>query len=278
MNYDSDEQKAKRAQNPKKYEEYDQMRQKEKEYDDSIRKKEIGILFKNEMNNSGKTSTALALIPQEPEAKTKIEIEEYKIENEEPDSTNKIQVDLKGDIKKPGKLNNKIEEDDDDIYTKKKEVNIIEINPETEKELLEISKAAQKKSAQSEEKSKSRGPVLNFEEMIKEIGNDKYLSLQKMIINLIPKGIDEILKFEINWDIVRDYKIKSNKIKPWLEKKLVEFFDEVDSFSNLLIEKMEKNNPYEILETLKTVLEGDAEVSKYYLTLNRSLCVNFGRI
>ena len=65
-----------------------------------------------------------------------------------------------------------------------------------------------------------------------------------------------------------NYKIKRNKLKPWLDKKLIEYFDDVDSFTSLILDKIGKNNPYEILDTLKKVLEDDAEVSYIYLILS----------
>jgi hypothetical protein len=61
----------------------------------------------------------------------------------------------------------------------------------------------------------------------------------------------------------------------WLEKKLVEYFDEVDSFTQLLLEKIGRNNPYEILDTIKQVLDDEAEVRYYiymFIYVYRGLC------
>ena len=77
LNYDSDKEKEKIARDPKKYEEHKEDRIKEKEYDDFMRKKENGLLFKDEDIKKNITSNELVTLPQEPEAKTKIVIQVY---------------------------------------------------------------------------------------------------------------------------------------------------------------------------------------------------------
>ena len=263
LNYDSDKEKEKIARDPKKYEEHKEDRIKEKEYDDFMRKKENGLLFKDEDIKKNTTSNELVTLPQEPEAKTKIVIQEYKPDTE-PEPQTKLEI-VELDIKQtklPSSQLAKIDEEDiDDPYTKKRKISNIRINPDTEKELLKMSESI---SFKKENETVNTSTIYNIDDLIKRITPEKYIEIQKSIIALIPKSKDELLKYNINWSIVDNYKIKRNKLKPWLDKKLIEYFDDVDSFTSLILDKIGKNNPYEILDTLKKVLEDDAEVSYIY--------------
>ena len=264
LNYDSDKEKEKIARDPKKYEEHKEDRIKEKEYDDFMRKKENGLLFKDEDIKKNITSNELVTLPQEPEAKTKIVIQEYKPDTE-PEPQTKLEI-VELDIKQtklPSSQLAKLDEEDiDDPYTKKRKISNLGINPDTEKELLKMSESI---SFKKENDTVNTSTIYNIDELIKKITPEKYIEIQKSIIALIPKSKDELLKYNINWTIVDNYKIKRNKLKPWLDKKLIEYFDDVDSFTSLILDKIGKNNPYEILDTLKKVLEDDAEVSYIYL-------------
>ena len=267
LNYDSDKEKEKIARDPKKYEEHKEDRIKEKEYDDFMRKKENGLLFKDEDIKKNITSNELVTLPQEPEAKTKIVIQEYKPDTE-PEPQTKLEI-VELDIKQtklPSSQLAKLDEEDiDDPYTKKRKISNLGINPDTEKELLKMSESI---SFKKENDTVNTSTIYNIDELIKKITPEKYIEIQKSIIALIPKSKDELLKYNINWTIVNNYKIKRNKLKPWLDKKLIEYFDDVDSFTSLILDKIGKNNPYEILDTLKKVLEDDAEVSYIYLILS----------
>ena len=267
LNYDSDKEKEKIARDPKKYEEHKEDRIKEKEYDDFMRKKENGLLFKDEDIKKNITSNELVTLPQEPEAKTKIVIQEYKPDTE-PEPQTKLEI-VELDIKQtklPSSQLAKLDEEDiDDPYTKKRKISNLGINPDTEKELLKMSENI---SFKKENDTVNTSTIYNIDELIKKITPEKYIEIQKSIIALIPKSKDELLKYNINWTIVDNYKIKRNKLKPWLDKKLIEYFDDVDSFTSLILDKIGKNNPYEILDTLKKVLEDDAEVSYIYLILS----------
>ena len=267
LNYDSDKEKEKIARDPKKYEEHKEDRIKEKEYDDFMRKKENGLLFKDEDIKKNITSNELVTLPQEPEAKTKIVIQEYKSDTE-PEPQTKLEI-VELDIKQtklPSSQLAKLDEEDiDDPYTKKRKISNLGINPDTEKELLKMSESI---SFKKENDTVNTSTIYNIDELIKKITPEKYIEIQKSIIALIPKSKDELLKYNINWTIVDNYKIKRNKLKPWLDKKLIEYFDDVDSFTSLILDKIGKNNPYEILDTLKKVLEDDAEVSYIYLILS----------
>lgn len=273
LNYDSDIEKKKIGQNSKKYEEHLQMRLREKEYDDMKRQGEYGeasSAYNNnaKANNKNNQTTEIAIIEDsEPIAKTQIEIEEYKIDDGDYSQINKdpnelLQLNIVS-TKKPVADNinysGMLEEDDnDDPYTQKHKISHIEITPETEQQLLEMSKDFKYQLNSSDDDTLSKNS--KAKQILKQVPPEALREIQKTIIERIPKEKDDILKYPINWSVVNDYQIKRNKIKPWLEKKLMEFFDIEDSFINLLIDKIGKYNPYEIFDTLHKVLEEDAEV------------------
>ena len=122
LNFDIEIEKQKRLENPKKYEEHEQERLKEKEFDDMMRKKENSILFNDIKKNNEITS--IITLPKEPEAKTKIEIQEYKPDeelNENKKPSQVIELNIKNNVQNGlvVKGSNKKEEsdsDDDDLY------------------------------------------------------------------------------------------------------------------------------------------------------------------
>jgi RNA-binding protein 25 len=294
LNYDTDEEKKKIKQNPRKYEERRIMRERERESDAQMRKKENPS--KNENQNDiliNDEVTDLALVDgntqlKEPESKAVITYQEYNDEDENHHdlpktffSNQNISLNLNVEAKKPNKpsILNDHEDDYDahDPYHKKKICTFVDFNPETEKEILEMNKTAifyppeeskipepKEKMPESEnissqgQKTSSSMSVLNLDK------NKGLLELHKQIYEQIPKSTDELLKFPINWNVITKYDILENKIKPWLGKKLVEYIGEDEpNLKNMIIKKLaQKSSAYELMEKIKPVFEEDTEVTK----------------
>jgi RNA-binding protein 25 len=291
LNYDSDEEKKKIKQNPRKYEERKIMREKEKDSDALMRKKENPS--KNENNNDvllNDDITDLALVDgntqiKEPEVKAIITYQEYDEEETNHEvtktffSNQNISLNLNVEAKKQNKTNilNVHEEDYDihDPYHKKKISTFIDINPETEKEILEMNKTAifyppeetrvpepTEKMPEAENIS-SLGQKSSSSLLANNLDKSKgLLELHKQIYEQIPKSTDELLKFPINWNVITKYDILENKIKPWLGKKLVEYIGEDEpNLKSMIIKKLaQKSSAYELLEKIKPVFEEDTEV------------------
>ena len=105
---------------------------------------------------------------------------------------------------------------------------------------------------------------MTLEELISNIPDDVYIDIQKSIIDLIPDKVDDVFNFNINWELVNKYELKRKKFKAWIEKKLLGYFDGVDSFTKMILEKLGVLSPLELEEKIKLVLEDDTKVSKYY--------------
>lgn len=160
LNHDSSEEKAKIKKNPKKYEEYQLLRMKERyesyycrESDEQIRKKEnptieynttVQVLVPMESNENNQIMLHEAY---EPEAKTQVIVREYNDDDETGDPTQisirNLNVNLNLEERKPKnfvnvKFNIDEEENPNDPYSKKKRHGEIKIDEETEKVIKEI--------------------------------------------------------------------------------------------------------------------------------------------
>jgi RNA-binding protein 25 len=292
LSFDIEEEKRFLKMYPKKVEEKKILRDKEKELDQKFRRKENRKGFEDsKLNSPGEDVimndfvTDLVMVEKndqikESQGKTFITYQEYQEEENKNDQTkqnNKIQLNLE---KKP-KLNfqnfNSIdnEEDEFDPYTRRgKLLTNFEINPETEKEILEMKKEVLKFDIEEKKENKninSEQPV-NDQNLVKEKNSQVFsnedkkpvdlLELNKQIYRQIPKEKDELLKHQINWNIVNKYDILESKIRPWLSKILIEYIGEDEpNLKSMIIKKLgTKSSPYELMEKIKAVFEEDTEV------------------
>ena len=59
------------------------------------------------------------------------------------------------------------------------------------------------------------------------------------------------------------FDLKRKKIKKFIEENLIKYFDDVDSFTKFILEKLGFLSPYDLQNKLKYVLEENTEVSIY---------------
>ena len=104
---------------------------------------------------------------------------------------------------------------------------------------------------------------MNFEQLILGIPNNEYEIMRKTVINNMPKGIDELFQYKINWELINKYELKRKKIKKFIEENLIKYFDDVDSFTKFILEKLGFLSPNDLQNKLKYVLEENTEVSIY---------------
>ena len=101
---------------------------------------------------------------------------------------------------------------------------------------------------------------MTLEELIGGVPNSVLEQIKK---NVKPKGIDKLYKYKINWEIITKYEIKRKKIKQFLEKCLIKYFDQVDSFTKFILEKLGVLSPIDLQNKLQYVLDVNTEVSIY---------------
>ena len=112
-----------------------------------------------------------------------------------------------------------------------------------------------------EEKYEIKIENMNIEQLISGIPDLVYRDVQKNIKSIIPEKEDELYKYKIDWDLISKYELKRKRIKKFIQKKLLDYFDEVDSFTKFILEKLGVLSPYELQEKVKYVLEENTEVS-----------------
>ena len=234
--------------NKKKNEERIRMREKEKEYDNALREKENKMLFKdnylqlneNKLNNLLENKEILAIAQEEKKPQTTLQIEDY-----DPNSINQINI--------FEEKNNK--NANDNIKPKAEfEKNIdINLNMNIEKEEKDI----------NNENEGINVDKMTLEQLMSGIPQNDIEGIKKNVKESIPKNLDELFKYKINWDIITKYELKRKKIKKYIEECLLKYFDEVDSFTKFILEKLGALSPYELQNKLKYVLEENTEVSIY---------------
>ena len=245
----------------KRNEERLRMREKEKEYDNSLREKENKMLFKdnynqlteNKIDNILETKEILAIAPEEKKPQTTFEIEDYVPNN----FSYKYEEDINNNNNKD--MNEKI---------------IIKSNEKDKKSNEEISNIAEHKKIVEEDIKEDNDinnedneeidiTKMNYEQLISGIPNNEYEIMRKTVINNMPKGIDELFQYKINWELINKYELKRKKIKKFIEENLIKYFDDVDSFTKFILEKLGFLSPYDLQNKLKYVLEENTEVSIY---------------
>lgn len=104
---------------------------------------------------------------------------------------------------------------------------------------------------------------MTIEQLIERIPNTILEQIKKSINDSIPKNIDKLYKYKINWEIISKYELKRKRIKKHVEKCLLKYFDEVDSFTKFILEKLGALSPIDLQNKLKYVLDVNTEVSIY---------------
>ena len=248
--------------NKKKNEERLKIREKEREYDNNLREKENQMLFKNIENKDNyligtenlntlldkNMNELLAIGTEEKKPVTTFEIEDYNsnpITNNSNSNNNKIETKNDNDLNKNNKLTEKEKEKEKELNIKKSENNENEVN-EKEKE---------------EDKNEINIENMNLEQLLLGIPDLVLKEIEKDIKTNIPKETEELFKYKIDWDLISKYELKRKRIKKFVEKKLLDYFDEVDSFTKFILEKLGILSPDELKEKLKYVLEESTEVS-----------------
>ena len=264
--------------NKKKNEERMKIREKEREYDNALREKENQMLFKNigtkdnylleteNLDNLLDTNKILAIASEEKKPTTTFEIEDYNSNSNPIDTTQNISTKDKDKDKEIKEIKN-----GDNHHTQKEEKE--EKNIKNDKK-GEISNNTNKENEQKDDnkediKEKMEEDIdeikienMSLEKLLDGVPDHIYFDIQKDIKNnLIPSSEEELFKYKIDWEFIAKYEIKRKKIKKWIEKKLLDYFDEVDSFTKFILEKLGVLTPLELQEKLKYVLEENTEVS-----------------
>ena len=242
----------------KKNEDRIRMREKEREYDNTLRNKENKMLFKDnymqlnetKLSNLLENKEILAIAPEEKKPQTTFQIEDYVPNNDNGDN-NYINSKKNEDINTNKEENKIIIE-----KNKEKDLNVINIDTIIENEI-------KNDKEENEEKEEINVDKMTIEQLIERIPNTILEQIKKSVNDSIPKNIDKLYKYKINWEIISKYELKRKRIKKHVEKCLLKYFDEVDSFTKFILEKLGALSPIDLQNKLKYVLDVNTEVSIY---------------
>lgn len=94
----------------------------------------------------------------------------------------------------------------------------------------------------------------------------------KSLIDNLPKDIDGLLKYKINWDVIEKYKIIQNKIQSWLVDKLNDVFGmcDEDILKFLMLKLTNHVDGNEIISELKFLMD-EEESEMFVIKLWRKL-------
>ena len=274
--------------NKKKNEERLRIREKEREYDNALRDKENQMLFKNIENKdtyllgndnldtllNKNMNEMLAITSEEKKPQTTFEIEDYNSNsnsntnlNEKTDINTTKDNKLKEEIKINAIPKEKKEKDnikDNSKDNKKENIKDNNIKENTKESLKKEDNKVEKDEYMEEEKNEIKIENMTLEQLMSGIPDLEYKEIHKAINDMIPNKDDELFKYKIDWDLITKYELKRKRIKIFIQKKLLEYFDEVDSFTKFILEKLGALSPYELQEKVKYVLEENTEVSIYF--------------
>ena len=222
IDYDSADEKKKIKSNSKFYEEYKQMRIKEREFDEMMRRKENPIFEYNEQPQNTCTITDLVLKEDTKLAKSKYEQvaksefvliemnsdEEHEKNNSDHENEkkdDKLIMNLGNKNLKKGNYKLEDDHDENDPYHKKNVSNLIQIDEETEKMIMEISQEVTNERRDEERRKLQKQTLNNITDPMDS--KQKLIDLQKQVFEMIPKEKELLFKYPINWNIVLSVKI-----------------------------------------------------------------------
>ena len=83
----------------------------------------------------------------------------------------------------------------------------------------------------------------------------------KKLVESIPTDREELFNFKIDWDQL-DQNLMDKRIKPWVNRKIVEYIGEEEQTLNEFIcsKILVKVNPDKILDDVKVILDDEAEL------------------
>jgi hypothetical protein len=247
------------------------MREKEREFDNALRRKENQILFKNidekyildvdyineDLNKNSKE--LLQLGAEEIKPKTTFEIEDY-------NSSDKI-ININNENEKKPNIN----------IGENNKINFLggEVKMEEEKKQDIKNNSNDNKNVNNEINNKNNQNIVENEEikiedmtleqlesgLPKQVKNEIILQIQN---NFIPNNKEDLFKYKIDWNFIAKYELKRKKFKVYIEEKLLEFFDDVDAFTKFVLEKLGVLAPIELQKKVEYVLEENSEVSLIY--------------
>ena len=219
LNYNSDEEKQKYKKNSKYFEERNKLRNKERQSDEIMRKKENPYNEPISCNSNvydlvplNNNHNQLELYHNSPEKEAKTKVFVHEITDDEDDmetavnpNGTKIQVDFNFHKLQIGNREIDLDDNEHDLYTQSKDLlEKFEIDEATKTKIEEINNELKSKKEREDKKknTETSKTVLKNTNLQYKNSDLKLLEIQKQIYEMIPKTKEELFGFNINWTSV----------------------------------------------------------------------------
>lgn len=134
---------------------------------------------------------------------------------------------------------------------------------------IKATKSMAKKSIQpinqafADEDDEDSGPQQKRAKLLSESGmnSEERKKAVKKLVESIPTDRDELFAYKVDWDQLDDNLMK-NRIKPWINKKIIEYIGEEEAtLHDFICSKIQqRTEPAKLLEEIKVILDDEAEL------------------
>ena len=151
------------------------------------------------------------------------------------------------------------EEHMEDLEAKQEEIILPVLNESTRDAADKIEQESRLKLEKEEAERMQAKRILENIEKDEEI--KKQVNTVKQLYDKIPTKKSELFKYPINWEIINENAIIEKKLRPWVEKRIMDYLgSEEEAVINLIVKKVKKKcPPQEIEDKMETVLKNEAE-------------------
>jgi len=139
------------------------------------------------------------------------------------------------------------------------------VRPKAGKPVAAIFNADEEEEEKEREKAmrkKMKLERIDYGEHALEADKKAAAQTAKSIIDQIPTDTDELFAFAVNWECLDKYKIAESKMRPWIQKKLIEYLGEEEPTLTDYITTLIKQHksPSDIMNEVVGILDSDSKM------------------
>lgn len=118
------------------------------------------------------------------------------------------------------------------------------------------------REAEKQARKKKKLEKIDYGEHALEEDKKRAAEMAKSIIDMIPTDTDALFAYPLKWQVLDDNDVADEKMKPWVQKKLIEYLGEEEPTLTAYITTLIKQHkgPKDILEEVIGILDNDAQI------------------
>merc|ERR1712216_75080 len=120
----------------------------------------------------------------------------------------------------------------------------------------------EEKEREKQMRKKMKLERIDYSEHALDVDKRAAAQTAKSIIDQIPTDTDELFAFAVNWDTLDKYKIAETKMRPWIQKKLIEYLGEEEPTLTDYITTLirQHKGPNDVMNEVVGILDSDSKV------------------